>query len=117
VTGPSANGHASTFDLEAAAAAEVTAAPFAFTYKGKGYKLPPMAGWAMTTVRAVGAGDLEDALAELVGPKTYEALCADGLTLGELGALFRGAGATAGMPGLPNSARPVRHGSTRTSKR
>ncbi len=116
-TSPDANGHSETFDLEAAAAAEVVAAPFAFSYKGKAYELPAMAGWALTTIRAVALGDLEGALAELIGPKTYDQLCEDGLKLGELTALFRGAGATAGMPSLPNSGRPVRRGSTRTSRR
>jgi hypothetical protein len=116
VTEASAIGHG-TFDLEAAARAEVDAAPFAFTYKGKAYELPPMSGWAMTTIRAVALGDLEGALGELVGPKTYDQLCAAGLKLGELSALFRGAGATGGMATLPNSKRPVRPGSTRTSRR
>jgi hypothetical protein len=117
VTSPSgANGHG-TFDLEVAAAAEAEAAPFAFAYKGKAYELPAMSGWPLTTIRAVALGDLEGALAELIGPKTYEAICADGLKLGELTALFRAAGATGGMPSLPNSGRPARPASTRTSKR
>jgi hypothetical protein len=105
------------FDLEAAAAAEVEAAPFAFAYKGKPYELPSMAGWPLTTVRAVGRGDLEGALAELIGPETYDQLCDDGLTVGELTALFRGAGATQAGLSLPNSRRPARPASTRTSKR
>jgi hypothetical protein len=105
------------FDLEAAAAAEGEAAPFAFAYKGKPYQLPPMAGWPMTTVRAVALGNLEDALAELIGPETYEQLCTDGLNLGELTALFRGAGATQAGMSLPNSGRPARPASSRTSKR
>ena len=107
----------SRFDLAEAAAAEVAAVPFAFTYKGKDYELPPMSGWPMTSVRAVATGDLEGALSELIGPDTYEGMCEDGLTLGELGALFRAAGATGGMATLPNSRRPVRRGSTRTSRR
>jgi hypothetical protein len=116
MTEASANGHG-TFDLEAAAAAEVDAAPFAFAYKGKSYELPSMSGWPMTTVRAVALGDLEGALAALVGPKTYDQICEAGLTLGELGALFRAAGATGGMATLPNSARRARPASTRTSRR
>lgn len=118
MTGPqNANGHSEAFDLEAAAAAEVDAAPFAFSYKGKAYELPAMSGWEMTTIRAVALGDLEGALAELIGPATYDQICKDGLKLGELTALFRGAGATAGMPSLPNSGRRVRPASTRTSRR
>jgi hypothetical protein len=117
VTAPSANGDG-VFDLQAAAAAEVDATPFAFTYKGKPYELPPMAGWELTTIRKVALGDLEDALAELIGATTYDGLCADGLTLGELTALFRAAGAIqAGIPSLPNSGRPARRASTRTSRR
>lgn len=115
--GPDANGHSQSFDLEAAAAAEVDAAPFAFSYKGKAYELPPMASWEMTTIRAVALGDLEGALAELIGPKTYDQMCEDGLKLGELSALFRAAGATGGMPTLPNSGRPARRASPRTSRR
>jgi hypothetical protein len=105
------------FDLEAAAAAEAEAVPFAFAYKGKPYQLPPMAGWELTTIRQVAQGDLEGALAELIGPSTYEKLCADGLKLGELTALFKAAGATGGMPSLPNSGQSARRASTRTSKR
>jgi hypothetical protein len=114
VTSPNGDG---AFDLEAAAAAETEAAPFPFTYKGKPYELPPMSGWSMTTIRQVALGDLEGALADLIGPKTYDGLCGDGLKLGELAALFRAAGATGGMPSLPNSGRPARRGSTRTSRR
>jgi hypothetical protein len=116
MTEANANGHG-TFDLEAAAAAEVDAAPFAFTYKGRAYELPPMAGWSLTTVRQVALGNLEDALAELIGPKTYDQLCADGLKLGELTALFRKAGATGGMATLPNSGKRARPASARTSRR
>jgi hypothetical protein len=119
VSPASANGDTPppAFDLTAAAAAEVEAAPFPFAYKGKPYKLPPMAGWPMTTIRAVAQGNLEDALAELIGPETYDKLCDDGLNLGELTALFRGAGATQAGLSLPNSGRPARPASTRTSKR
>lgn len=115
-TGPDANGDG-VFDLEAAAAAEAGAVPFAFQYKGRAYEIPPMAGWPMTTVRAVALGDLEGALAELIGPETYDGLCDAGLTLGELTALFRASGATQAGMSLPNSGRSARRASTRTSKR
>jgi hypothetical protein len=105
------------FDLEAAAAAEADSTPFAFAYKGKPYQLPPMGQWELTTIRAVAQGDLEAALAELIGGDTYDKLCADGLKLGELTALFTAAGATQAGMSLPNSARPARRASTRTSKR
>jgi hypothetical protein len=116
VTEASANGHG-TFDLQAAAAAEAEALPFAFQYKGKGYELPAMSGWPMTTIRAVALGDLEAALGSLIGAETYDKLCADGLTLGELKALFAAAGATGGMASLPNSSRRARPASRPTSKR
>jgi hypothetical protein len=105
------------FNLEAAAAAEGEAAPFPFIYKGTHYELPAMSGWPMTIIRKVATGDLEDALGSLIGPETYEQLCAAGLTLGEMKALFAAAGATGGMATLPNSRPRAPHGSTRTSKR
>ena len=118
MTGPSANGEG-LLDLEAATQAAATEAdkrPFTFAYKGARYEVPPSATWPLKTVRAVGAGDLEDALGELLGPG-YDQLCEDGLTVGELNFLFTSMGAIAGMPSLPNSARRARPVSTRTSKR
>lgn len=116
MTEASANGHG-TFDLEAAAASEAEALPFAFQYKGTAYELPPMSGWPMTTIRQVALGDLEQALGGLMGQETYDKLCADGLTLGELKALFAAAGATGGMASLPNSRPRAPRGSARTSRR
>jgi hypothetical protein len=116
VTGATRNGKAPAFDLEAAAAAaaaEADAAPFAFTYKGKGYTLPSPASWSLATLRQVAAGDLEVALGQLVGQATYDKLCAAGLTVGELTALFTQVGVSA-VGSLPNSRPPQRRASTRT---
>lgn len=119
MTGASANGDG-LLDLEAASAAAATEAerrPFTFAYKSKRYEVPPMAGWELTTIRAVALGDLEGALGDLIGAD-YDRLCDAGLTLGELTFLFTSMGATqAAMPSLPNSGRPARRVSTRTSKR
>jgi hypothetical protein len=65
---------------------------------------------------AAAATEAEGALGELIG-EDYDRLCDAGLKLGELTFLFQSMGATAAMPSLPNSARPARRGSTRTSKR
>lgn len=119
MTGASANGDG-LLDLEAAASAaetEVEGRPFTFAYKGARYEVPAMAGWPLTTIRAVALGDLEDALGDLIG-KDYDRLCTAGLTLGELAFLFKSMGATqAAMPDLKVSGQSARRGSTRTSKR
>lgn len=119
MTGASANGDG-LLDLETAAAAAATEAegrPYTFAYKGTRYEVPPMAGWPLTSIRAVALGDLEGALGELIGAD-YDRLCDAGLTLGELTFLFTSMGATqAAMPTLPKSGRPARRGSSRTSKR
>ena len=118
MTGATANGDG-LLDLEAAAGAAATEAeraPFTFAYKSRRYEVPAMAGWPLKTVRAVALGDLEGALGELIGAD-YDRMCDAGLTLGELTFLFQSMGATAALPSLPNSGRPARRGSTRTSKR
>lgn len=114
-TRPSANGHAEVFDLEAAAAAnEAEAVPFAFTYKGEVYHVPPMTAWPITALRALAAGDLDAALSNLLGDDAYEALSAAGLRVGDLNALFDKISADAGMGALPNSSGPPRRASART---
>ena len=118
MTGATANGDG-LLDLEAASAAAATEAerlPFTFAYKNARYEVPAMAGWPLSAIRAVALGDLEGALGELIGAD-YDRLCDAGLKLGELTFLFTSMGATAAMPSLPNSGRPARRGSTRTSKR
>jgi hypothetical protein len=115
VTGASANGRAATFDLEAAAAAgaEAEAVPFAFTYKGKSYEVPPSRSWPVSALRKVARGDLEDALAELLGAGAFDQLCDAGLNVGELNVLFEGVAKAQGLVNLPNSRAPQRRASTR----
>lgn len=115
MTAPTANGHR-PFDLDAAvkaAGAEATGEPFAFTWHGEQYEIPPQTDWAMTTVRALSSGDLNTAMAELLGKDKYDELCESGMTLGQLGQLIDSVGNDAGMGGLPNSSRPARRASTR----
>jgi len=115
VSGNPANGKAA-FDLDAAAEAasdEALAVPFAFTWHGKSYSLPPQAQWPMKVVRSLAAGDLNGAMSELLGDEGYDELCESGMTLGNLATLFEAIGASAGMGGLPNSSPPVRAASTR----
>ena len=110
----SANGHVEAFDLEAAAAAnEAEAVPFAFTYKGETYHVPPMTAWPITALRALAAGNLDAALSVLLGEDAYESLSAAGLRVGDLNVLFddqrqRGHGS------LPNSPGPPQRASSRT---
>ena len=102
----SANGTAHIFDLEEAAKAAATEAgdePFPFTYKGASYEIPPGNSWPVAALAALGAGELESALSELLGGDTYGKLTAAGLTVGQLNTLFTEAGRRAGFPSLPNS--------------
>ncbi|HXC65257.1 MAG TPA: hypothetical protein VNZ67_12925, partial [bacterium] len=94
------------FDLEEAAKAAATEAgdePFPFTYKGASYEIPPGNSWPVAALAALGAGELESALSELLGGDTYGKLTAAGLTVGQLNTLFTEAGRRAGFPSLPNS--------------
>lgn len=118
MTGPAANGRPQPFDLDTAAdaaAAEVTGRnlPFAFTYKGKGYELPPMTTWPLKALRLIGTGDLDTALALLLGEESYAELADAGLRLGDLNVLFEEAAKVAGAGSLPNSSRPRRRASSR----
>jgi hypothetical protein len=115
VTGNRANGK-TPFDLDAAvaaAAAEGTGEPFAFTYKGKPYQVPQSSQWSMTALEALAAGDLSGALAEMLGDD-YATIRDAGLNLGELSTLIEAIGAESGFPSLPNSGPPQRRASTRT---
>lgn len=116
MTGQSANGHSPSFDLEeaaAAAASEGGRVPFAFTYKGKSYEVPPSMAWPISALRKVSKGDLEDALAELLGAQAFDQLTDAGLNVGELNALFEGVAKAQGLVNLPNSVAPRRRASTR----
>jgi hypothetical protein len=121
VTAPaSANGHDGPFDLEVAAkaaAAEADEEPFAFTYHGQGYAVPPAKQWPLSALRHVSRGDLDAALPVLLGAEAYDRLTDAGLNLGELNTLFEAIGRTYGIGSLPNSSPPRRPVSTRTSKR
>ncbi len=116
MTTAKANGGPQPFDLETAAAAklaEAEAVPFAFTYHGKSYSVPPASVWPLSALRLVAKGELDDALPMLLGEVAYEQLSAAGLNLGELNALFEGIAARYGLDTLPNSRPPQRRGSTR----
>lgn len=104
------------FDLEAAAEAAATEAgskPFEFTYHGAVYDIPPGMAWPVAALTALAAGDLERALAALLGESNYVSLMDAGLTVGQLNALFTEVGKQAGFPSLPNSAPPRRQSSRR----
>lgn len=113
-----ANGHGEVFDLSTAAdAAASEGEPFAFRFKGKRYVVPPATSWPVSALRAVSRGDLDSALAELVGEETFDALCDDGLKLGQLNTLFGKIATAQGLGDLPNSGPRRAPVSTRTSKR
>jgi hypothetical protein len=114
---PNGRAAAAPFDLEAAsnaAAAEADAQPFAFTWKGESYSVPPMTAWPMKALRALAAGNLDGALGELLGPGAYEALSDAGLKVGDLNVLFDKIAADSGMGGLPNSSALAQRVSART---
>jgi hypothetical protein len=117
VTGNHANGKLAPFDLEVAAAqaeAEGDAQPFAFTWKGETYAVPPMVAWPISALRALSAGNLDGALSELLGAESYDALATAGLRVGDLNVLFDKIAADAGMGSLPNSPPPALRAGTRT---
>jgi hypothetical protein len=114
LTGNRANGH---FDLGAAtdaAAAEADEKPFAFTFHGADYTVPPMTDWSISALRALAAGDLNGALGELLGEDAYGAMADAGLKVRDLNLLFDKIAADAGMTGLGNSPAPLLPGSART---
>jgi hypothetical protein len=79
-----------------------------------------MRTWKMSAIRAVGLGDFDTALPEIIGYDTYERMLADGLTLGEMQTLFErcseesGMGGEDGQASRGNSSRRRRPASTRT---
>jgi hypothetical protein len=117
-----ANGHgpvrtAVKWDLETAARAAATEAdlvPFAFTYKGADYTVPPQRKWPVKALVSVAAGQLDEALPALLGKDAFAAMCDAGLDVGEMTALFDKLAEAAGMGNLPNSGPPPQRGSTRT---
>lgn len=114
MTGNRANGK---FDLGAAAdaaAAEADEQPFAFTFRGADYLVPPMNQWGISALRSLSAGNLDAALGDLLGEDAYTALADAGLKVGDLNVLFDKIAADAGMAGLGNSPAPLLPGSART---
>jgi hypothetical protein len=106
VAGNAANGKRAAFDLEAAAAAAVAetgSEPFAFTYRGEQYEMPPSNEWPVSVLRTMSQGDLDGAMSALLGEEAYAQLCDAGLKLGELTKLFDQVAQQAGFQALPNS--------------
>jgi len=116
VTGGSANG-STPFDLDSAAAAarsEANAEPFAFTWQGETYSIPPPTEWPLAAMTAMSEGNLPRAMGTLIGDDAYARLAATGITVGALNTLFDAIGKAAGMGGLPNSSPSRQPASTRT---
>ena len=118
MTPPRAGGNPAAeeyFDLDKAVAeASADFKPFKFTFAGTKYELPPQSQWPVSALGKLGAGQLDDALAELIGTAQYFEMRDAGLTVGALNALFDQAAKAAGMDGLPNSPGPQAPGSSRT---
>jgi hypothetical protein len=113
---PDHNGRA-RFDLNAAAeaaAAEADRLPVEFTYNGQAYTVPGPARWPMKAQRMLARGDLDDAMALLVGAEQWDRLVDAGIEQGDMALLFEHMGAEAGVGDLKNSRPPARRASTRT---
>jgi len=105
------------FDLDAAvkaAYAESKPVPFAFTYHGTEYEVPPATAWPMEAQALIGAGNIDQAMRMIMGGDTYQALSSAGMTMGELTTLLDAVGNSSGLGGLPNSSGPVAQDSTVT---
>jgi hypothetical protein len=116
VTRAAANG-SGAFDLDSAAAAaraEANAEPFAFTWHGEEYTVPPATEWPLTAMTAMSEGNLAAAMGALLGADAYAQIAATGITIGDLNTLFDAIGKAAGMGGLPNSSPSQQPASTRT---
>ena len=96
MTRAASNGRpAEPFDLDQAAkaaAAEGDASPFAFTFRGEAYEVPPALAWPLEAQRFIGRGELEPGLAMLLGGDQYERLIKAGITVGDLATLFEAIG-------------------------
>jgi hypothetical protein len=113
-----ANGKATAWDLEKAAAAaarEAGEVPFVFAYKGTTYKVPPSGKWPAEALDRLAEGELGPALAELLGQDAYAGMKKAGLNLGEINTLFEKIAAAEGMEAVPN--RPAGRNSPPPRKR
>lgn len=112
-----ANGQPEPFDLDAAAkaaAAESTAVPFTFTYRGETYTVPHAMDWPLDAQLKIARGELNQALPGMLGAEQVARLSAAGMTLAELTVLFQAIGKQAGVDGLPNLPQLAAPGSTPT---
>jgi hypothetical protein len=117
VSGQAAANGQGAFDLDAAAkaaAAEAEGEPFRFTWCNESYEVPPALEWPLSAMTLLAAGDLPNAMSELLGADAYTRLAATGITIGTLNTLFDAIGRAAGLGGLPNSSSQPRPASTRT---
>ena len=106
-TGNRANGR---FNLEAPhrmrRRVRLTNQPFAFTFRGADYQVPPMNAWPIEALRALGAGNLDGALGELLGETHTPRWPRLGSRCATSTCCSNKIAADAGMVGFPNS--PVR---------
>ena len=105
------------FDLDAAVQAAYTEnepRPFVFTYHGAEHTAPPAASWPLEAQALIAAGQVEQAMRQILGADTYGALIAAGMTMGELTVLLEAIGAESGVAGLGNSSAPALPATTPT---
>jgi hypothetical protein len=65
-----------------------TGVPFQFTFRGIAYVLPPVQSWPITIMTALANGQVEQALADLLGEERAARLADDGMTVGHMSALM-----------------------------
>jgi hypothetical protein len=107
VTGP-----AEPFRLDDAV---IASEPFAFTFRGIGYVLPPVTAWPITAMTAIATGLVTDALGELLGEAAAERLADDGMTVGHMKALLEEASKAGDKRKLPP--RTTGHNGTHPARR
>lgn len=96
-----ANGGATTFDLDAAAAArrEASGEGFKFLWKKKSYTCLPPKEWPITVTAALSKGDLVESLAGILGEKQAEQFMKGNPTTGDVEALMEAIAAFTGVGG------------------
>jgi len=119
-------GGAGIFDLDAAVAAaremDDAPVPFAFTYQGERYELPPQQRWPVEALEALGrtddqgnnTPDVGSALRALLGAEPARRILKAGLAMDEFQELLDAAAKAAGVGGAPNSSPPPLPATTRT---